>query len=428
MVLNKKNIQQLLFSPWMIVAIALFFRLLYSFVILPHFFAGRDLESYGGYDRLAEQLVQGHGFTYSDGTINLQRLPLYIVFLAGHYAIFGVVRYPVLFSQALLGAFSAYLVWRLGGYLMADRHAKVAALIYALYPFAIWRNANLLADVIMVPLLLMTLLSIVNIMQNKCITRPWQYMFIGLQCALLTYTKPIAALLPIVFFALIMVCGGGARKNRYVGGIVLVCTYAVLLFPWVARNAVITGKFPVLSDGSGFVRYAGIAYADNFNFHEMSSRTLDAISIKQLGVLERQNGWILLQNPEMYSFKDDKEMSAYITRHYTVAEPLQTVRRYFQNLGFYWFLANDHWKSWLYLLIQVPFVLFAAASFLRRSSRKKIHQLLLGIVVLYFWCLNSLILGQVRYSDPVMPLILILAVSWWCYGAGDSFEKSQEAD
>lgn len=394
-------------------AIALVVRLIYSFVILPHFFAGRDLESYGGYDLLAERLVQGHGFTYPDGTINLQRLPLYIIFLAGHYAIFGVARNPVLFSQALLGAFSAYLVWRLGSFIMADRYAKAAALVYALYPFAIWRNANLLADVIMVPLLLMTLLTVAKIMQNEDASRLWHYLFVGLQCALLTYTKPIAALLPLVFFALILMHGAETRKSRFIGSIVLVCIYAVLLFPWVARNAAITGKFPVLSDGSGFVRYAGIVYADNFNIRNMSSRALDATSSKQLGELGKNEGWTVLRNPEIYSFKDDREMSAYITRHYTMAEPVQTVRRYFKNLCFYWFLANDHWKSWSYLMFQVPLVLFAAASFLKGSSQGNITQFLLGIVVLYFWCLNSFILGQVRYSDPVMPLILILAVFWW---------------
>jgi 4-amino-4-deoxy-L-arabinose transferase-like glycosyltransferase len=396
---------------YFIVSLALLVRLFFSFVILPHFFSNRDLASFGGYDLLAERFVNGYGFTYLDGTVNLQRLPLYILFLAAHYAVFGTAIGPILFTQALLGSFSVYLIWYLGRMMLKDQHTKLAALIYALYPFAIWRNASLLADVIMVPLLLIAVISIAKLLQESGEIRLSFACLIAFECSLLTYTKPIAALLPFVVVLLIFLLKRGTLKNKIISATVIISVYALLLLPWVVRNALITDKFPMLSDGAGFVRVTGVVYADNFDIHNMSSKNLDELSQQQLNKLNQQYNWKHLPNPEMYSFHDDKEMSAYVTREHILSEPLQAFRRYIQHLAFFWFLADSHMKSLAYLVLQVPIVLLALLGFIRRFSDISKPQILMGFIILYFWGLNSLILGQVRYADALIPLVFVLAAT-----------------
>ena len=411
MVVSVQRIKQFFCSPWGIVILALSARLIYSFVILPCFFGGRDLETYGGYDQLAERLVHGYGFTYPDGTVNLQRVPLYILFLGVHYAIFGVSRAPVLFSQAVLGALSVYLIWYSGRKMLTDNNARIAAVIYAFYPFAIWRNANMLADVLMVPLLLVVVILSLRLFQQSGPLNQKHFLGVGFACSMLTYTKPIAALLPLVIVFFLLLSSNEIMWRKLKLSALLLAVYALLLTPWMIRNAMITGIFPLFSDGSGFVRHSGVVYADNFDWHNMSSKALDYLSYTRLDILGHRYGWRLIANPEMYSYDDDKQISHYITHNHILMEPLKAVKRYLQNICFFWFLANDHWKSCAYLLIQIPLVVVAFLRFIMSFREKNIVILFMGVVVVYFCGVNSIIIGQVRYSDPVMPLIILLAVS-----------------
>src|SRR2546428_3126635 len=98
-----------------------------------------------GYKEIAENLVRGHGFIFSQNmrsTIEfgyMKREPIYPLLLSVILRLTGTLSPAVLgLFQTSLSLISCYLVYRLGEKIFGASTGRLASFIYALHPISFW--------------------------------------------------------------------------------------------------------------------------------------------------------------------------------------------------------------------------------------------------------------------------------------------------
>ena len=382
-------------------------RLAFWLLVLPLVFPDRDISSAGGYDLLARSVVEGKGFAYADGTIDFFRTPAYTLFIAAHYKMFGMHNGPILFSQLLVSVLMVWLVWRLSRKLgLSEFAAGLAALMLALNPFAVWRFPILLADVLLPPLVLwMAILCVQWTSADSPKTRMGLAALAGCVAGLAVMTKPISALYPgvVCLFWLVDQRPTWFEKIRSIFMLGLCCGLVVL--PWIVRNYNHTGDFPVISAGSSIPRFHGLTYPETFKWSDMNEHRMDTAAQKGYEVVAKKLDISLLSTPGRLSYEDDKRLAAWLNENQSFGG---RVRCYAWNLLFFWILGNSHFKSLAYVLLYGGALLVVAAGLPLIWKNQRRIPMLLGGSVLYFWLLNSWIIGATRYADPAVPFLFVL--------------------
>ncbi|MEZ4747630.1 MAG: glycosyltransferase family 39 protein [Calditrichia bacterium] len=83
------------------------------------------------------------------------RVPLYPMFLAGVYGVFGEKPWLVLFFQIIIGAFTSVMVYKTARYYIRESPAFLAGLLYCLDYTAIFYTSNLLTETLFICLLVL---------------------------------------------------------------------------------------------------------------------------------------------------------------------------------------------------------------------------------------------------------------------------------
>jgi 4-amino-4-deoxy-L-arabinose transferase-like glycosyltransferase len=116
--------------------------------------------AFDGYDAIARQLIQGHGFRLETGAApTAARAPLYPLLLAGLYRVFGTGIAPVLWTHALLGALACALLFLAGCHMFGRAVGVTAGFMLALLPTHIWWSQYLLSETLLVTLIVATFLA-----------------------------------------------------------------------------------------------------------------------------------------------------------------------------------------------------------------------------------------------------------------------------
>ncbi len=199
-----------------------------------------------GYQALALNLLAGRGFTLDSQppfVPDAIRTPLYPAFVAAVYALSGPVPWHVALAQGLLDALTALvvadIVRRLTG---AVRWAWAAGLLYALNPTA-WRFSNeLLTEIVLAAVVAGMVWAFVRYSDGR---RPaWLALAAALSAAALL-VKPNVVLLPLILAVSVAMlpAGPSTLRRRLAPAAVVLIIAAVLVFPWLARNRAVYGRW-----------------------------------------------------------------------------------------------------------------------------------------------------------------------------------------
>ncbi len=195
-----------------------------------HFFDARD------YDRYAVHLLSGEGFT--NGATVASRPPLYPLFLAGCYRLFGHSYLAVRIIQAILGA---SLVWPLYGIFrihFSERLTLWAIGCVAFHPLLVCYVGNILSETL--ALVLLAFFLFVFLREGGGGGRFRGGLIFGL---LLLCRASFIFLLPILILFLLR-----EQKKRVIQ---FVLALSLTLSPWVIRNAVLLHAFIPLTTNGG---------------------------------------------------------------------------------------------------------------------------------------------------------------------------------
>lgn len=228
---------------WVLVifAVSLSIRLALLCVVSPHPQRIFTPDS-GGYERLAVNLLAGHGFSTSAEAPFLPdsvRTPVYPVFVAAVYAACGAKPLWVAVAQAALSALTCVLTYGLGQELLADRQALLGGLLLAGSLGSVVYSLYLLTETLFTLLLLGILYLVVlyNRRRRACLL-----VAASVLLGLATLCRPVSLYFPVMVAAMVL----GVHRSDFRKGILAAVAVGIIfvatITPWLARNYVVFGR------------------------------------------------------------------------------------------------------------------------------------------------------------------------------------------
>ncbi len=346
------------------------------------------------YHQIALHLVAGEGFALAEHSFAF-RAPVYPLFLSVFYQ-FDLGTLGIRLVQALLGGFSAYLVYHLTLTLLRQRVvALVACFLFACDPLLIVGCSFVLTETLFTFFLLLSFYLLLNVWKDQTRDKG-TCLFLGITLGITTLCRAsMLGLIPLCLLFLYWELDN--KKWRKLSFIALGIVFTML--PWSIRNFNHFGGFVPVTTQSGIILYevlgpgaTGGPRIDTMKFPAESNNLSEWEKDKYL------RNWTLnyvLENPDKFFSLAWAKMKR------------------FWNPGF-----NDtqfkthplHWGVFFF------FVLLYFYSF-RGVFRLKNYSIVLFLLlpILYFALLHCVFMGSVRFRMPIHPFLEILA-AYGLYG------------
>lgn len=337
------------------------------------------------YRRLAEGIASGQGFVGGGGEPTAFVGIGYPAFLALLFQVSDSTLFIAL-VQSVIGAATVALIAWMGGRLGQLRGAWIAGVAAALYPHLIFWTGYILTETVYVFLLVAavsTAIAACGEGSNPARLATMSGATFG--CAALV--RPIALGLGLLFVA-IAIMARPYRKQAFVG----VAALALVIAPWVIRNAIQLGAPVVTSTESGYVLWQGNSpdanggtrgYVDTLDFTPLDLSE-DLSEVERDAEYRRQAlGW-MADNPGQVIALVPKKLWNMWRPTYEGASKVNTVVTY---------------ATYLPLLIASALGLY--------RSRRHLAGVLLLTVVGYHLVVHGLVTGMIRFRLPVEAFLLV---------------------
>lgn len=362
------------------------------------------------YEGLANALLQGVFFQWPG------RVPVYPLFIAATYYALGE-RAPakLLYVQAFIGALAVPLTYLLARRLTGMIPALLAAGIVVLNDALLEHTRQIYTEILYTPLLLVALLALLWAVQAPRLGR---FAWAGVSMAVVTLCRPTTALFPLL---LPLLLPRDWKLQRQVGAFLLYgLAMAAVIAPWTYHNWRQYHRFLPLSVS------VGALWQGSPEFYHLTQHNRNHLDI-----------WAKELNPEHNGGHDPFSIDGdqYFTQRGLQsirAEPGVYVTYALKKAGYFW-LGNPaaEWgygalydwqtlRQWypystlkllnMFMARQLPLIALAALVFL--AVRGRIRPLLpLVVVCTYFMLLHMVTWSEMRYSEPLHPLLAIIVMA-----------------
>lgn len=360
-----------------------------------------------GYWELASRVAHGQEYAYNSEFAKVFRAPGYPALLAPLFLVWD--EPPILAARLLgcgLGVLSVWLVWLLGRQLFGRRAGWYAAWLVALYPGAIAISILVLAEALFVPLMLGQFLFTILAFRSKsnrefacwsilaaifngtaCLTRPSWLFFL-----------PFAFVSGVLFYE-------NRNRQLYYFLISMIVTAGVMT-PWWIRNYDLTGKFVLTTLQTGTSLYDGLnpeaTGASDMRF---------APRMKKEYMQEYLDFQIGPRNQFEYSFNELMKRRAL---DWARNHPVQVIQLAFRKLVRIWNPipnsneAGSRMMRWGIAAFFIPAIFLSVCG--AWICRKRFLAFYICLVPsIYFSLLHMIFVGSIRYRQPPMICLLLLA-------------------
>ncbi len=244
-----------------IVAAGVTIRVIHAIAIAP---ATSGIYDSFWYQTVSHELANGHGFVYGFLTKPVPtawHAPLYPIVLAAGIKL-GLVGDEVQRAGigSLLGGITIGALGLAGKRIGGERAGLWAAVVAAIYPFLIAADGALMSETLYAALLALTILAAYRLLDAPSASRAF---VLGVAIGLDALTRPEALLLVVLLAIPVALRGGGSRATR----VVLACVgVALVVTPWVVRNASVLGQ-PTIADDDATTLRAGNCHQAYYGPH-----------------------------------------------------------------------------------------------------------------------------------------------------------------
>ena len=399
---------------WLFVLISSFLiSTCYAFILL-HFFDFNVYPDY--YDILARNLLEGKGYIIGFGEDSVfWRPPLYPLFLVPIYYFFGYQHFPVVVIQVILNSLTAVLIYKIMKKIFSPSLGLFAGILYSLYPLVAY-NLPRVSTVILFNFLFVLLIIV---MYQFYDTPNWRnaVIFGGIQglltlCQLFFEGFPIFILLSI-FIMTLFHCRKGIMKQVQFG-LWMILGFSIVLAPWVIRNYKLSGVFPLLGVGGGYTMwYGNYMQTEGKDFNQLSSREGEEFRKELKRIIGREDG-------SSITIKNDKKLYKEAVHNF-IRYPKETVLLMLKKVFRLWFSVYSFEMQkyqWMISVVQA-IIIFPGIYGVYRALKKGIRIGPLLLVILYFQIVYTVFNASIRYSLPVMFIIISLAL----YGIVEAYRN-----
>lgn len=357
-----------------------------------------------GYDNLARGLLDGYGLSWPG------RVPLYPLWLAGIYLISGGSYNAVTYLQAFLGTATIFLTFLLGKRVLNEQAGLLAASWAAVSYILIHQTYHYLSEILFTPLLLLVALSFWQAWQRPTARN---FAISGVWIGLANLTRPTLLLFPL--FALLILLAR-MRNFKALGlGLTIITSSVLVVSPWVLHN---------------YIRYQAI-------FPLQTSNALLWQGSPEYYHLLRDQGYTYIQIWQEILYGPDWQEhdpnsipgDRYWTRRALqsiAAEPLVYLRYSGEKLFTYWIGdPNADWDNtypFNYQALRRMGFLPENAAKVMLARSLPLLALAAGLILLGQWkrlfpvylllaylnVLHALTHAEIRLSEPLQPILLLL--------------------
>jgi 4-amino-4-deoxy-L-arabinose transferase-like glycosyltransferase len=368
-----------------------------------------DSESYWS---LGRSIAQGQPYQFGPHDFKVFRSPGYPLLLAPIFMLCGDEPSVMLAraQAALLGTMTVAGMWWLGRMLFGQRCGLLAAAIGALYPGAISAGILVLSEALFCPLMVIQLALWTAACKAQSGRRTAVFaVCAGLAAAAATLVRPSWLLFTPMAAALAVLVGGceTTRKKQLCIGLGMLAALAVGMCPWWIRNARVTGHFVPTTLQVGASLYDGLNPAatggSDMQFGE-------PITAEELADFDGP--------PAGFEYHLDRRF-----RQRSVAWSTTHGPRVLQLMGVKFLRVWNVWpneaslSSWpLRLAVfftYVPIVIFGIIAALRTVGRGWPY-VLCWLPAAYFTLLHVVFVSSIRYRQPAMLGLIVLAAGLIC--------------
>jgi 4-amino-4-deoxy-L-arabinose transferase-like glycosyltransferase len=369
-------------------------------------FGWGDSDSYW---TLGESLYEGQPYQY--GGARIFRAPGYPALIAGAFAVWGGEP-PVSFVRMIgvvVGTLTVAATMALASRFFSQPVVLGSGLVAALLPDAAGMSVFILSEGLFCLFITMQLWALVIAGQSSCRRRTLLYSALaGGFAGAAILTRPSWILFPLFAIVVALLFLAGRRKAFLVHGVAL-ATLCVAMAPWWVRNYAVSGRFVPTTLQVGASLYDG--------WRPGADGASDMQFVAPMSARFRA------EHPELVDTPDEEaEFDRYLRDaaiRWAAENPLEAARLALVKLARMWSpLPNaEEMRSPAIqlgmLATYVPLMIGAAGgawAFLRR--RRDLIWLIAPAA--YFALLHLVFVSSIRYRGPVLPLLGILAVAWYC--------------
>ncbi len=356
------------------------------------------------------------------------RAPLYPYFLAGIISVLGDSLWAVRIVHALLGSVSCVLVYLLGKRLFSAPVGTVAALLWALWPTAIYYESELLIPVLIIPLNLWALYVLAGAIQRRRLT-PRVSLGVGLILGISAIARPNILLFVIALLIWILWRFRASARSTVPSWILAVSLLVGTSLPVsivTVRNAVVADDFVPISYQGGINLYLGnnkeadglTMVMPQLRYHQWGDWSTFVRTTDSLAIYDMREP---LKPSEISNYWMKKTFSVMLKN------PGHTLGLLGKKLYYFWhgWENGDQWDIYTYAknatllrlgihhtLLWFPLGLFSAfglwGMWAARRDGPAVESMLLFVGTYLLSVVGFLVTA--RHRLPVVPLILIFAI------------------
>lgn len=351
------------------------------------------------YQHYALNLLAGRGFINNDtGLPTSRRPPLYPLFLAFIYYIFGVNYFAVRFIQSIISAFLCIVIYYIAKKAFDQKVALVSAAMLVFYQPHIYYlyfggPGFLLSETLFTLLLTLTIFFLSMSFSEHAYIDQKNIILAGFFLGLASLTRPEVALFPL-FLVFLFLAKNKFQNRLIIKKIALFSLVFILsILPWMIRNYLVQ-KAPVpLTTLGGYIFWSGNNPTSRGGWGRDFPK-FDKIDHEQLSLLSEAK-------IDRLFYKAGIE---FLIKNYKLIPKL-----FLKKLLVFWNIFNEFGSYNFYYGIIFMFALLNIIFLLSSKFKCDMNCLLLVIVFIYFNFVALVFFGDPRYRYPIEPFIIIFA-------------------
>lgn len=356
------------------------------------------------YNGLAISLIEGNGYRDpGSGKLTSVRPPLYPLFLAGVYSVFGQNIFTVSLIQLILSAWTCLLIFHIGQKVADFRVGIISAFIAVFYPELLHWTPVIMTETLFLFLLCLAILYLLkSVRQNSISTQILAGLFLGLTAL----CRPVILLFPLCILIWIILIPEINLKEKIRNLAIIFLFMGLTILPWSLRNYFVHHSFVPVSTDGGLVFYQG-------NSPEATGGTRGYVDGKDYIYPKEELEGMSEVEKDRYLYKSGLKFIRYHPKRF-----LKSATKKFKNM---W---RPTWEgsSKLNYCIMLPaygFLIIFGVVGLIYSFRRWRNFLLVYLIIIYFILFHMIFTGMIRFRLPAIPFIIIFAA----FGVEKLFRK-----
>lgn len=356
----------------------------------------------GSYEIVAQSLLKGDGFSSPPGVPDATRAPIYPLFLAGIYFLFGQNHMAIKLVQAILGAISCLIIYFIAKEIFNRKVGLWSGVVMALYFPLISTAGFVLSEELSIFLLTISIFFLTRATKRKQVK--W-YVLSGILMGLATLCRPMTLLFP--FFLYLTIPFLPFKKKEFILISIFFLSMIIIIAPWTIRNYIRFNTFIAVQTGGGTNLWVGSYFPSDGLFPYSSSSYQNPKDQETYDKIAR--GLSPIEADKAYSREAIKNI---------LNNPSGYLRLCVEKFRRFWFWIPGGvkvLKSYPKIKFGITavdysiFLLFILGLWVGLKENWRDKSPILAII-LYFTIMHTLIFAIPRYRLPIMPYVLVFAV------------------